>query len=154
PWGLEGADIAANVSSEPSVKQNAANLALTYGFCLFLTGNVRQATEIFKQNVRTREKIHDTRGEGAALCYLAQATEHLGNLDEASQLFRRALAIDQREQHRHGESVVLNCLGRISRQQGRVDEAQAFFEQSIAIHRELGNIHGEASALTNLGQLA
>jgi tetratricopeptide (TPR) repeat protein len=114
-------------------------------------GEMRKATEIYKQDLKIAGKLGDRRAEGNALGSLGIAYAALGETRKAIGFHDQALVILREIGDRRAEGAVLGNLGNACAALGETRKAIGFYEEYLTIARELGDRQAEGNALGNLG---
>lgn len=150
-WGITSANILADASRSTEDRARAARLAVSYGHALKMSGELKQAAEIYEENLKVRRAIGDRKGEGVVLSALGGIAQTTGDILRAEECFRAALQINEREGVIQGCAANLMYLGQIAQARGQLSEAERLFNQALGRFKQAQDTHGEGA---NLAQLA
>jgi DNA-binding SARP family transcriptional activator/tetratricopeptide (TPR) repeat protein len=129
-----------------STFQNARGGALTF------TGDFEAAIECFREALRVRRKLGDTRGEAGTLSNMGNVYYHLKRFEEARDNFDQSRAITERTGDRAFLAVVTMNAASARLYLGELEEAVALCTDGIALSVESGDKYVEGGTWSSRGE--
>jgi predicted ATPase len=108
-------------------------------------GNKKAAGNYFREALRLRFELNDTRGVAEAFINLGALEQQNQNWDSAERYYREALDIEQRLQHIFGIGRALCNLGEIAENRGRREQAFRLFIAAQCLFEQAGIAYQEYS---------
>ncbi len=115
-------------------------------------GNFALARKALSESLGLARQAGNLRGQGEALCGLANVAYALDETAVAEDLFHEALEMFVEDRLR--KAMVLCDLGVLYCNASRWEKASTSYHQALVICRELKEKHGEAEILVMLGELS
>ena len=128
-----------------------ADRLLRQGIQKYQSSQLREALEMFQQELVIRRAIKDRPGEGRTLHNIGSIYDRLGQYSRALEFYQQTLAIRQELGDRSSASNLLNNIGGIYYRLGQYSKALESFQQALSIRQQLGNRSGEGTTLNNIG---
>lgn len=128
----------------------AAGILTDWGLIALMVGDYERAQKHYEAALKTREKLGDLVGVGAALNGLASVAWRTGKLIEAQKLLLESLSIFQSVKNRWCIALTLTDLGNLALLRGENKIAQRTLSQSLRFWRNLKDPWGIANSLRKL----
>ncbi len=158
-WGVEAAKGLAAKSQLSKDLLREADLRFTYALVMQREGNLDEAEKIYKDDLRMRRQMKDSRGESEALVSLVHIALQRGRLHEVEDYCKQSSNITRsptvhKEQDRYNESALLGCQSELYWRRGRLEEAEGYSKESLEILQELHESRQAVYCLIRLGSIA
>lgn len=134
--------------------RSEADVLLDRGLAFSRQGDSAKALDCLSRARSLYRLSGDSRGEAAALAYLAMIQEDLGHPGQALRACEEALPLLHAARDKPAEATLLGMLGRLSSAMGDKAKALAYFQQALELRHSLGDRAGEAAALNDLARVA
>ena len=120
------------------------------GWVYFLSRDLDQALEAFKNGHALHREAHNTRGLAKALTNMGKIYTVKGDYKQARLYLKEAMELRRDLGHAGDLAWTLNDMGNLLFEQGELDEAQIYHQEALEIRKSLGSPHMIIRSMNNL----
>jgi tetratricopeptide (TPR) repeat protein len=132
-------------------KRYYANAVNNDGFILQSQGRLKEATDLFRDNLKVQEEIGDKVGLAVSISNIGALYEQQGQMKKALEYYDRALKMSEAVGDKRNTAHLFNNISNVYYALRQINEGFDALQKALKLYKEIDDKHGISMTLSNIG---